>query len=70
MTMRYYIYDPNCAINKKWNGTDCIVDYDYFCSSLTDQYRVERNEPNLRVEYDGTSCVTIIPRTVDNVTVV
>lgn len=36
ITLNYYLYDPNCQVNKKWNGTDCIVDYEFYCASLTE----------------------------------
>ena len=38
ITIRYYTYDPNCAINTYWNGTDCIPDYELYCGKLTAQY--------------------------------
>lgn len=56
-TINYYLYDPRCAINKAWNGTDCIVDYDYYCESLTTEYREQLNEPELEVFYNGEYCV-------------
>lgn len=57
ITLNYYLYDPNCEVNKRWNGTDCIVDYEFYCSSLTEIYREELNEPNLVVTYNGEGCV-------------
>ena len=40
VTFRYYEYDPLCDPDfEKWNGTDCVAQYDIYCASLTDEYR-------------------------------
>ena len=48
---RYYTYDPRCMINMKWNGTDCVVDFDTYCASLTEEYRALRNDSRIEVYY-------------------
>ena len=48
-------------INKKWNGTDCIVDFDSYCSSLTEEYREKRNDSRIEVYFDGDGCFIKYP---------
>ena len=63
--MRYYEYDPNCPVNMAWSGTDCVVDHEAYCASLTDQYRQQLNSDTLVVSYDGQACVYTYEQVVD-----
>lgn len=63
--LRYYEYDPNCAVNMAWNGTDCVVDHEAYCASLTDKYRQQLNSDTLVVSYNGQSCVYTYEEVVD-----
>ena len=65
IVVRYYTYDPNCAINTYWNDTDCIPDYELYCSSLTDQYKVALKRDDITVAYNGTACVIYTPNVVE-----
>jgi archaellum component FlaF (FlaF/FlaG flagellin family) len=57
--MTQYEYDPNCDINKLWNGTDCAPDYITYCKSLTTAYQKSLNNTNITVNYNGSACVII-----------
>ena len=61
ITFTQYEYDPNCDINKLWNGTDCAVDYISYCKSLTANYQKAYKNPNITVSYNGSACVIINP---------
>ena len=63
--LRYYEYNPNCAVNMAWNGKNCVVDHDAYCASLTEQYRQQLNSDSLVVSYDGESCIYTYEQVVD-----
>lgn len=60
ITFAYYTYDPACAKFRYWNNTACVNNFDEYCATLTDQYRLESKNENATVYYNGDSCVVKI----------
>jgi len=50
----YYRYDPMCVEFTKWNGTDCVQQYDEFCASFKPQFVEKLNMTDFEVVYNGS----------------
>ena len=55
--LNYYMYDPQCIQYTKWNGTDCVQQYDEYCKSLKPQYIEQLGTEDFEIVYNGTTCV-------------
>lgn len=62
ITFSYYEYDPNCVKFTYWNGTSCVVNYNEYCASFTDDVKALYNpesdpDINVTISFNGTDCV-------------